>query len=378
MSSISLKTLREELAQARWREQSFLGVVSVAKISQGKSRPNGPFNPITLSLFNEKKLLSDPLKMGYSLFLVSGITPLTEKARQASCPRLLEALRWASEQSASVSAIQIEKNFTTQFMNVAKEIANRSPASCAVLMGITVEEAHEIAKTSTDRMTLAEFAHHFDINLRLRGDDRGIDDAFREPQRVLRAFLKAPDIRDQRRERQRLLRTMFATRALCAGSLSEMASAQILQDLRDLEHLFTELSLGEAVMRRLFLLLPIESADAHRLALRLRRQMNRAVDGRSAVHRAPPQGEVKESLLHQIQGTVLDALCCRFTATDLILVFFVAVLVSVRAQNIDVVTGHETFWLTWAERQLSNFLHGLITRETPSTTNAEGAKLSTH
>lgn len=378
MSSISLKTLREELAKARWREEDFLGVVSVADIYQEKSFPDGPFDSITLKLFNEKKLLSDPLKMGYSLFLVAGITPLTEKARQASCPRLLEALRWASEQSASVSAIQIEKNFTTQFMNTAKEIANRSPAACAVLLGVTVEEAHEIAKPSTDRMTIAEFAHHFDINLRLRGDDRGIDDVYWALQKVIREFLKASNGKAKRNERQRLLRTMFATRALCAGSLSEMASDQILQDLHDLEHLFTELSLGEAVMRRLFLLLPIESADAHRFALRLRRQMNRAVDGRSAVHRAPPQGEVKELLLHQIQGTVLDALCCRFTATDLILVFLVAVLVSVRAQNIDVVTGHETFWLTWAERQLSNFLHGLITGETPSTTHAEGAKLSTH
>lgn len=29
MSFISLKTLREELAKARWREEDFLGVVSV-------------------------------------------------------------------------------------------------------------------------------------------------------------------------------------------------------------------------------------------------------------------------------------------------------------------------------------------------------------
>lgn len=371
MPSVSLNSLRKELAKARWREKSLLGIVSVANVSQ----QSAPFDSITLNVIKEKNMFEEPFRVGYSMFLVSGITALTEEARQSGCTQLLPALRWATQRSNSMSYIRVNESFTTRFMTAAKETAIQSPAACAVLLGVTVEEAHEIAKTSTDRMTLAEFAQHFDIRLRLRGDDRGIDDAFWEPQRVLRAFLKAPDIRDQRRERQRLLRTMFATRALCAGSLSEMASAQILQDLRDLEHLFTELSLGEAVMRRLFLLLPIESADAHRLALRLRRQMNRAVDGRSAVHRAPPQGEVKESLLHQIQGTVLDALCCRFTATDLILVFFVAVLVSVRAQNIDVVNGHEAFWITWAEKRLSKFLQGLIVGDT-ARTNAEGTKPS--
>lgn len=375
---MQLEILRKELAQARWREQSLLGVVSVANLSQTKFLSDGPFNPSSLKVFKEKNLSSDSLKIGYSLFLVSGITPRTEDARQSGCTHLLHGLRWATQRSQSVSTVQIETNFTTQFMNVAKEIANQSPAACAVLMGITVEEAHEVAKTSTDRMTLCEFGQHFDIKLRLRGDDRRIDDAYcATTQKVLCDYLKTSGVRAQRRERQRLLRTMFATRPLFSGRSSEMTSEQVQRDLRDLSQFFTELSVGQALMHRLFLLYPIAQRDACRLALKLRRQMNSEVDGRSTVHRAPPQGEVKELLLHQIQGTVLDALCCRFTATDLILVFFVAVLVSVRAQNIDVVTEHEAFWLMWAEKRLSNFLQRLSTVEPPPT-NAEGAKSSTH
>lgn len=156
-----------------------------------------------------------------------------------------------------------------------------------------------------------------------------------------------------------------------------MSSEQVLRDLHDLEHLFTEIPLGEAVMRRLFLLLPIEREYACSLALRLRRQKQREANIQDTVGPSPPPPEkdAKELLLQQIQGTVLDALCCRFTAIDLIVVFLVAVFVSVRAQNIDVVNGHEAFWITWAEKRLSKFLQGLIVGDT-ARTNAEGTKPS--
>lgn len=153
-----------------------------------------------------------------------------------------------------------------------------------------------------------------------------------------------------------------------------MASAQVLQDIRDLEQIFSELSLGETVMQRLFLLLPISQEDACSLALRLRRQKNKAVDTQNNVDPSPPDKDAKELLFQQIQGTVLDALRCRYTATDLVHVFMVAVMVSVRAQHIDVVTGHEAFWITWTEKRLSKFLQRLASGE--NTTNAERVKPS--
>lgn len=156
-----------------------------------------------------------------------------------------------------------------------------------------------------------------------------------------------------------------------------MSSEQVLRDIRDLEHLFTEILLGETVMQRLLQLLPLKREDACSLARRLRRQKQREANIQDTVGPSPPPPEkdAKELLLQQIQGTVLDALCCRFTAIDLIVVFLVAVFVSVRAQNIDVVNGHEAFWITWAEKRLSKFLQGLIVGDT-ARTNAEGTKPS--
>lgn len=351
---MDLKSLREILIQVRADEHDCFGLSALARGERVIALDGG-----TLKVLQEAKGHL-PL-VGFGLFDVKGVIPVTEIAKKTEIRTLGQAVQWCSCSVESSGISCCEPGFDFRLLVTAAGYARQSPAVCAVILGVDIATANALASNAVDRMTAAYFEANFRLDLEIKNTNHSLLREHRDPaQQAIQDFVLSVGHQEVNRALRRLMRRIFdgVEKPLRSHGAVALPITQTQQRLTEVMDLFESLQLPEATMRRFFELLIGDCATATSLSRKLRWQIAKTVPEQTR----PPfvlDGPALSALERQVKRMLIDALGTSYTTFDVIEVFLVVCLVAVRSRGYDSGKNREAFWIAKLEKRLQEVLRVL-------------------